>query len=278
MPELPEVETIRRDLEKHLQGCSILSFQVNDPRILSGFLPSGKPRRVVKVSQLSQEVIGKKISQFHRRGKYLAMEFLDQTALIFHLRMTGQLLLQKEKEKSRATLIFDNGKKLSFVDRRRFGEIQYSKDWKNEKSIHSLGIEPLNGHLTAEFMKKSFSGRSASIHSLLLNQSMICGIGNIYAAEALFRAHIRPWRKGGSLHSNELTPLVQAIRQVLEDSIKNRGYSMSTYVDALGKKGKSQLFTQVYGKEGHPCPACKTTLKKIKISARGVTYCPHCQK
>jgi len=270
MPELPEVETIKRDLEKNLTGHIVTQLLVEDPRIIA--------RQNIKISNLAQSILNKKISQFHRRGKYLTMEFVDGSALIFHLRMTGQLLFQNGGGKVRATIHFNHGKKLFFKDHRRFGEIQYSKDWKNEKSIASLGIEPLNGSLTAEFLRENFKGRSASIHSLLLNQNIVCGIGNIYAAEALFRAHIRPTRKAKSLRMDELNWLVTSIQQVLNASIQNRGYSMNTYVDALGKKGKTQLFTQVYGKEGCPCSNCKNPLKKTKISGRGVTYCHQCQR
>ncbi len=278
MPELPEVETIKRDLEKNLTGQVITQFIVEDPRIFTGFSPSGGPRRKINISHLIRGLINKKISQFFRRGKYLAMEFVDGSALILHLRMTGQLLFKNGEGKARAAFYFGSGKKLFFKDRRRFGEIQFSTDWKKEKSIASLGIEPLNGNLTAQFLKESFKERSASVHSLLLNQTIVCGIGNIYAAEALFRAGIRPTRKGKSIRIEELNQLVPAIQQVLNASIQNRGYSMSTYVDTLGKKGKTQLFTQVYGKEDQPCVHCKNLLKKIKISGRGVVYCTQCQK
>lgn len=278
MPELPEVETIKRNLEEHLTGKKIIKIHVRDPFILTGISPKGAPRRKCSLTEFKKSVLGKTIQRFFRRGKYLIMEFRDQTSLICHLRMTGQLLIGKPKGNERARFTFDNNTNLSFCDRRRFGEIIFSSHWELEPCISSLGVEPLNGHLTARFLKEKFKGRSASIHSLLLNQKIISGLGNIYAAEALFKASILPSKKANKISAPKLEKLIFSIKEVLNLSILNRGYSMSTYVDALGKKGKSQLFTAVYGKENEPCPNCRQLLKKIALSGRSVVYCSKCQK
>ncbi len=278
MPELPEVETIRRDLSDLLTGKSIQKIEVPDPTVLTGIGPGGKPRWKVVPAQFERNVIGKKIARFDRRGKYLVMEFEDLTSIIFHLRMTGQLRVEDPSGRERLVLAFDRGVQLCFRDTRRFGEARYSAEWKAEKDILALGIEPLDGKMTAGDLRNFFRNRTAPIHSLLLNQSLIAGLGNIYVTEALFRARILPFRQAGRISENRLEALALNIRKVLEESVRNRGYSMKNYVDALGRKGRSQLFTLAYGKDGQPCRFCKEPLRRKSLSGRGVVYCAQCQK
>lgn len=152
MPELPEVETIRRDLQRVLVGKKILDLRINDPRLLTGISPSGRPRRKINISQFKKNVVGKKINCFQRRGKYLIMQFQDGTSLVFHLRMTGQITLKRPENKERAVLFLTRALPLCFTDTRRFGEMIYSQDWEQEKMIRSLGIEPLNGQLSASLL------------------------------------------------------------------------------------------------------------------------------
>jgi len=277
MPELPEVETIRKDLEKMLAGKTVKNVDVRDIFVLTGFLPKGLPRRKVSISDFRRSIEGQKVKRFLRRGKYLVMEFADGTAVIFHLRMTGQLLVGCPNGKARAIMEFSGGHTLSFLDHRRFGEILFSADWKNEPCIRSLGIEPLSNDLTAERLKGMFMKKQAKLHSILLNQGLVSGLGNIYATEALFKAKISPFRQACKVSAPELKKLAAAIKWVLEKSIMNRGFSMSTYVDALGKKGKSQLYALCYGKKGEPCAYCRKPLEKTVIAGRGVVYCPICQ-
>lgn len=280
MPELPEVETIRRDLEKNLVTLTITHIQVNDPSALTGILPDGGPRRKCSSRQFKKQVLGRKVSRFLRRGKYLILEFTDQTALIFHLRMTGQLILD-EKQKTynaRITFCFNNRQTLSFYDQRRFGEVWYASNWKNEPDLNRLGIEPLNGSLTPEFLKDKFKNRTAPVHSVLLNQHLIAGIGNIYAVESLFQAGILPFTPAGRISLPRLERLCTAIKAILSKSVKHRGYSMNTYVDAFGRRGGTQHFTVAYGNEGKPCAECGAIFQKKKISGRGVVYCSQCQK
>jgi len=279
VPELPEVETIRRDLEKLLTGKIISAVRINDPMVITGISPKGTPRRKVNVQDFINNISGKEIKSFLRRGKYLIMDFTGNGALIFHLRMTGQLLIGQKNGMERIQFFFkgDPVLKLSFFDRRRFGEVLYSHDWKKELPITALGVEPLNGKLDGALLKEKFRGRSASIHSMLLSQYVIAGLGNIYATEALFSAGIRPGKAAGRISLLKCDHLCSKIKKILQDSIDHRGYSMSTYVDAMGRKGETQKFTSVYGKEGKPCPLCSAPLKRTVLSARGVVYCAHCQ-
>ncbi len=278
MPELPEVETIKRDLESILLKKTIASAQVFDLTLLTGHKVHGRFRRKVNASQFCAALTGKTIRQFHRRGKYIAMEFSDTTALIFHLRMTGQLLLSQPEITERARLEMTDGTKLWFVDRRRFGEMVFSTDWKNDAAIRKLGPEPLDGELTGSLLKSAFQKRDLPVHSALLNQTLLSGLGNIYVVESLHKARISPARKAGRIPLEQLNLLSDAIQKTLEASIENRGYSMHTYVDAMGKKGRSQLFTLAYGKEGKPCSFCGAALVRRVITGRGVVYCKQCQK
>lgn len=278
MPELPEVETIKRDLEKLLPGKIIRQIEVKDPTVLTGISPNGGPFRKVSADSFKKNVIGKHLSRFHRRGKYLIMEFSDQTALIFHLRMTGQLVVRQPSSRERIVFYFDEGLPLCFADTRRFGEIFFSCDWKKEPRINSLGVEPLNGSFTVNLLKEKLKDRSAKIHSLLLDQRIVAGIGNIYAAEALFLAGIRPNKTAGRLSKMEVEKLVNALKKVLNDSIEHRGYTMNSYLDANGQKGNTQEFALVYGKQGESCVNCGGKILRKVISGRGVAYCAVCQK
>ena len=278
MPELPEVETIRRGLEKLVLGRVIRSVRILDPYVLTGFQPSGRPRRKVFPKSFSDSVVGKRIERILRRGKYLILEFPDRTAVVVHLRMTGRLLVREPEGRERAVFELDSGPPLCFSDTRRFGEIVFSEDWAEEPGLRDLGPEPLNGSLTAELLKDRFGGRKTPVHSALLNQKLIAGLGNIYVTEALFKSGISPFRLAGRISAPRLEALAGAIRSVLEQSIANGGYSMWTYVDALGQKGRSQLFTVCYGKEGEPCVSCGGTLRRAVLTGRGTVYCPRCQK
>jgi len=278
MPELPEVETIRHDLQKRLVGSRIMSVLVPDPTVLTGILPNRKPRWDVSVENFRNCVINRKLTRFSRKGKYLIAELDNRTAIILHLRMTGQLLLENPDAYVRLTFQLNDNKFLHFSDRRRFGEIRHVLDWTKDPTLQTLGIEPGNRDLTADKLKILLQCRKSTIHSLLLNQKIICGLGNIYAAEALYLAGIRPQRRSNRIKKQELNRLSWAINQVIQDSIKNRGYSMATYVDLLGRKGRSQLFTKVYGKESQPCSICHNPLKKTVLAGRSAVYCPECQK
>ncbi len=278
MPELPEVETIKRDLEAFLLNKTIVKAEVLDRTLLTGHKVHGRFRRKVNAGAFCAALAGKKIVKFHRRGKYIAMEFADATALIFHLRMTGQLLLSQPEIRERARFEMSDGAKLWFVDRRRFGEVVFSTDWKNDPAIRKLGPEPLDGELTGSLLKAAFQKRDMPVHSALLNQTLLSGLGNIYVVESLHKARISPARKAGQIKIGQLNLLSDAIQKTLEASIENRGYSMHTYVDAMGKKGRSQLFTLAYGKEGKPCTFCGAVLVRRVITGRGVVYCKQCQK
>ncbi len=278
MPELPEVETIKRDLEAALTGKTIRSVRVSDSTLLTGHKLHGRYRRSANPIQFCRMLAGKTIRRFLRRGKYIVMEFDQSGALILHLRMTGQLLLSRPNAPERAWFQMTDGTGLWFVDRRRFGEAVYAEDWTKDPGIEKLGLEPLEGGLNGAALKALLRGRDTPIHSALLDQSLLSGLGNIYVVESLHQAKISPARKAGSVTLEKLSALSAAIQKTLTASIQNRGYSMNTYVDAMGKKGRSQLFTQAYGKEGHPCGFCGAALARRVITGRGVVYCSRCQK
>ena len=156
MPELPEVETIRRDLARMLTGRVLRGMEIRDPSVLTGFLPSGRPRRSIDPEICKTRVTGKQISNFERRGKYLVMEFSDLTALVFHLRMTGQILVRRPLGSERLRIDFDSGLPLCFSDRRRFGEVIFCEEWRRAPGIKDLGIEPLNGKLSGHTLMRLF--------------------------------------------------------------------------------------------------------------------------
>jgi len=275
VPELPEVETIRRDLARLLPGRTLLNVSVADPAALTGHRTRPDPAAVADFIRRAE---GGTVRELLRRGKYLIMEFTDGGAILFHLRMTGQLIVSQPDGSERLRLGFSGGRTLCFRDRRRLGEALFCRDWREHPRIAGLGAEPLNGGWGAEALGKILRGRTAPIHPVLLNQKLVSGIGNIYATEALHRAGILPDRPAGKIRRGEIAVLAGAVRDVLARSVRNRGTSMDTYVDALGRKGRSQLFTAVYGKAGGDCPACHAKIRKKILGGRGVSYCPGCQR
>lgn len=278
MPELPEVETVRSDLERRILGKTIQDVEIRDLTLLTGHVQYGKLRREATAEAFRAGAQGRSVDAVLRRGKYLILKLSGGHSIVLHLRMTGQLLVRAPERADRAAFTFSDGSHLCFADRRRFGEMLLTTDWEKEKSLRALGIEPLNGEMTPQKLRALFRGRKASIHGTLLNQSLVCGLGNIYVAESLFFAGIRPSCAAGKIPLPKLELLCRHIREVLERSIEHRGYSMNTYVDTLGKKGRSQMFSRVYGKEGKPCPRCRATLKRTVLTGRGVVFCPSCQK
>ena len=278
MPELPEVETIKNGLAPFLLGQFIQAIAIRDPTVISGILPSGKPRWNIQADDFKKWVVGKRIQQILRRGKYLLFTLGDQDALMIHLRMTGQLVFKAVPETARAILYFNQSEPLYFCDQRRFGEIRYLKSWRDEKAIQNLGPEPFDKTFNGVYLQSKLKNRSAPVHSILLNQSILAGLGNIYAAESLYMAGIAPQRKAGRISIEKLNLLCDCVKKVLLASIKNRGFSMRNYRDVHGEKGRSQDSALVYGRERQPCRQCGNTLKKRTLAGRGVVFCPKCQK
>ncbi|HTM48457.1 MAG TPA: bifunctional DNA-formamidopyrimidine glycosylase/DNA-(apurinic or apyrimidinic site) lyase [Bryobacteraceae bacterium] len=260
MPELPEVETIVRGLAPRLAGRRILAAEFRCARVLRG-----DPARIV----------GKTIRGVRRHGKYIVMDFSDASASLgIHLGMTGKLLMDAELGvHSHAILTLDRGV-LVYDDIRQFGRIELSETF--AARLERLGPDPLS--LDTPAFASALRDRSAMVKPLLLNQTFLRGMGNIYTDEALHRAGIHPRALGRRLTRVRAERLHEAIREVLLESIDTGGSSVSDYVDSEGRRGSFQLRHRVYGKEGQPCPACGTPIRRILVAQRGTHFCPKCQK
>jgi formamidopyrimidine-DNA glycosylase len=275
MPELPEVETIRRQLEPRVVGKSIADAEVLDP-------PWCAPRRP---SEVEQALRGRRIAGVGRRGKYLIVELDSDRFLVMHLRMTGNFLWvgpedTEERPYLRFRMALDGGARLLFVDLRRFGTgiVLEGRGALDDYLSSRLGPEPLEESFTAEVLRRSARGRKAPVKAFLLNQQMIAGVGNIYADEALFRARIHPLKPAGRLRGEELQRLRDSIVDVLEEGIESFGASIDRYRDANGDEGQMQNRFQIHLREGEPCPRCGSTVRKMRAAGRGTYFCPRCQR
>ncbi len=274
MPELPEVETVKRSLEGKLKGKTFAGAEVYLDKIVKDIDPV----------DFDQKLKGKKITGIERRGKYLIFYLTGGLAMVVHLRMTGQLLYcSPEQEKAKHTHVifhFSDSDQLRFVDQRQFGRIHLVpvKELDNLPGLKSLGVEPLGKTFTREFFKKELRNRRTKIKPLLLDQTFVAGIGNIYADEALFRAMINPERVAATLSPRETARLYMAIKEVLQEGIENKGTSIKDYLDGEGNQGTNQNNLRVYGRHGEPCVKCGKTVEKKSIGGRSSHFCPKCQK
>lgn len=268
MPELPEIETIRTSLEINI-GARITCVEVNRADI------------VKREDFPAQELCGQTITEIRRRGKYLVVELGNGSCLVVHLGMSGRFYMLPEEEEVQAPhvhfiLHLDNGTKLLYQDARRFGGIRFCSD--TVSLFAHMGVEPLARQFTASYLTKICKNRQAAIKTLLLNQSLISGIGNIYADESLFMAGIRGHRPAGSLDIAETKRLHRAIIKVLRKSIKERGTTFRDFRDGYNQRGNFQNSLQVYGKTNLPCTICGGVIKKEIIGGRSSHYCEFCQK
>jgi len=268
MPELPEVETIRRGLEKRILGKRVNRVAINTSKMLKK--PSSR--------RFKEEVEDKVFIQVIRRGKYLILVLSSGKKIVIHLRMTGQLIYGKKNTKSRVSFLLSNGKYLNLNDKRHLGEIRLVENWKKIPGIATMGREPLEDNFTLKVFDEMLNKRKAKIKPLLMNQEFLAGVGNIYAQEALFKAGIRPQRHAHRLKRDEVKLLFSEIKKVLKKAINYKGTSLISYVDAEGRRGSFHSRLQVYGRGGEPCVKCKIPLKFIKLAGRGTTFCPKCQK
>lgn len=274
MPELPEVETIKRSLEKNIAGQTIDSVELYMPKIIRCPLPG----------EFIERLTGKKILRMGRRGKYLLMHLSGGSTLVVHLRMTGRLVYSPPEvpldKHTHAVFGLSGGRQLRYTDIRQFGRICLAEngELKNLPGLKDLGVEPLEEQFTRDYLKKELKRRRTRIKSLLLDQTIIAGLGNIYADEALFRAKVHPEKIASALTPREIAKLYIAIVEVLRESIENRGTSFRDYVDGEGLSGSNQLSLRVYSREGHPCIDCGKPLARIKVGGRSSYFCPCCQK
>jgi len=274
MPELPEVETIKRTLEPKLTGQSFTEAEIYLPTII----------RIPNAEEFKKQIAGQKIKSISRRGKYLTINLSQNLALIFHLRMTGRLIYCHADEPllkhTHLIMKLDSGNELRFTDVRQFGRVWLVSVQKLDtvSGLKDLGPEPFDTAFTREFLKKELRRRRTRIKPLLLDQTFIAGLGNIYADEALHRARIHPKKLACNLDARETSKLYITIREVLQEGIDNRGTTFRDYVDGDGQCGSNQDLLQIYNREGQPCFRCKTAVIKIKIGGRSSYFCPYCQK
>lgn len=287
MPELPEVETIRRDLQKNITGCRIESVNLHTPEVL------------INNDQIRLD--GYRIDSIGRRGKYLLVRLAgseDAGAqpvwMIVHLRMTGRLYLQDSgvtgakhvhvSFRLRGPDGLTADKQLVFQDTRRFGRIwvlpadSLGNPLDLPGGLRTLGPEPLDENFTAEVLGRQLGKRPHTpIKGALLDQKVLAGLGNIYADEALFLSGITPSRMTGSLKSAEISRLTASIRKVLEQAVSCQGTTLRDYVDGWNRKGRFQECLQVYGRGGSPCLTCGSEISKQKLAGRTTCWCPTCQ-
>jgi formamidopyrimidine-DNA glycosylase len=284
MPELPEVETIARQLRRYVTGKTVEHFRSEWHR-----LTEPEPAEL-----FAARLAGKRISGVRRRGKFVVLDLDGGEALIVSLRMTGQLLFRDRAVEAhpyrRAHIAFADGTALEFADTRKFGRMaivdadalegMVGRRRRVGEPLHRyLGVEPLSRRFTVRWLRAFLQRRARSaIKPLLLDQTGIAGIGNIYAIEALWRAKVHPLRRAGALRADEVEGLHEALRWVLRKGIRFGGASRRDYRDARGNEGRMQREFNVYGRDGEPCPRCGAEIRRTVVGGRGTFHCPRCQR
>jgi formamidopyrimidine-DNA glycosylase len=286
MPELPEVETVANGVDARIRGERIEEVWFSGKR---------EPMKTPPAA-MAKDLTGRTIERVHRVGKHIVFDFVpaparDPIQWIVHLGMTGRLLVADPDVPrplhTHGVLVLRSGRELRFVDARRFGRMGIHSIQKSGADAEAPGVigpggfqgpgkEPLR--ISKADFRKLFHGRRTSIKAALLNQSLLHGVGNIYADESLFRAGIRPRRMACRLTAQELDRLHSAVQKVLREAIRLGGSSVSDYVDAAGERGFFQLRHHVYMRTGEPCLVCKTPIRRFVVAGRGTHYCPVCQK
>jgi formamidopyrimidine-DNA glycosylase len=271
MPELPEVETIRRQLAPHLEGRTFTSVEIRDYRWTQPAPPEF----------IAAELTGARVERLGRWGKYMIWELDGDRSLIVHLRMTGSLLMDADPESpyTRVRIELDDGHVLTYVDPRRFGtaQLMLSTAARDEYLKARLGPEPLTPEFTAEYLRAQARGRSAPVKAFILDQRRIAGVGNIYADEALYRAQVHPLRPAGTLTSAQWAALKVAIEDALAAGIDAKGASIDDFRHVDGARGSFQDRFLVHTRAGEPCPRCGTTIRKMVVGGRGTYVCEKCQ-
>ena len=270
MPELPEVETIRRGLAPLLADRRIARLTVREPRL-----------RWPVAQGLGRRIRGQRIASVDRRGKYLLLE-LETGCLMIHLGMSGSLRYLKEAEPplkhDHFDLVLENGDLVRYNDPRRFGSLQLTRDPAKHSLIRHLGPEPLGPEFTGEYLWRRSRGRKTAIKQLIMNGEIVVGVGNIYASEALFRAGIHPSRPAGRISRQRFDRLCEEIRAVLEDALRSGGTTLRDFVGSDGKPGYFRQRLSVYDRDGKPCRNCGQAIKRRVIGQRASYFCPTCQR
>ncbi|MGC8651121.1 MAG: DNA-formamidopyrimidine glycosylase [Minisyncoccia bacterium] len=291
MPELPEVETIVRELNKAVKEQTIVDFWTDSPKNIKGHF---------NASQFHQLIIGRKILKTERKGKNILI-FLDKDLVLWvHLKLTGHFLVgdfeyfHNQWQPKNETIFLEpqnrflhwvfslkNGRKLALSDMRKFAKLILlsQKDLKEEKDLNTLGLDPCSSDFTLTNFENTLLKRKGEIKVLLMDQKIISGLGNIYANEVLWEAKINPFKKVKDLKKNEIQRLFKAIKKILKLSIEHQGTSAKddSYRQINGQKGSYTKFLKVYQREGEPCSRCGSLIKRAKQGSRSTFYCPHCQ-
>ncbi len=270
MPELPEVEMVVRGLRGDVIGRAFTSARVEWPPQLAPLSPEAFAARLV----------GQRVEALGRRGKYIIFE-LSEDYFLVHLKMTGRLYVlppgdaREDDRWVRAVFGLDDGRELRFSDPRKFGRLRMAA--RLEEIVGDLGPEPLDDSFTLAAFQARLAGRSGMLKPLLMNQSFVAGVGNIYADEALWRAQVDPQRRADTLRAGDVEQLYHAIRGALLDGIEHEGATIGWYRKPDGTAGEQQQHFAVYGRAGEPCPRCGTPLSRISLGQRGTHFCPVCQ-
>lgn len=293
MPELPEVETVRRDLEEKLPGKKIKKVEVRKEKMIKEMSPQ----------QFKKEVADKKVKRLLRIGKIVTIELEGGKYLLIHLKMTGQLIYQNNKEMlagghseeeetleeavggelpnkyTHVIFEFQDGGSLYFNDLRQFGYVKLVDKEELEEIKGEHGVDALSEGFDAEYLASVLKKRKTEIKKILMDQKVVSGIGNVYADEALFDAGVRPDRSASNISDQEVERIVASVKKILKRAIDFRGTTFNNYTDGRGEKGEFSAKLQVYGREeGEKCYKCGGTIRAIKINNRGTKYCEECQK
>lgn len=276
MPELPEVEVVRKGLALHLPGRTITGIRSDDKSL----------RQPVPLAPMKQYLPGTLITGIKRRAKYLLVELDSNAVLIIHLGMTGKLGLfpadSSDMKHDHVAWMLDNGLELRFNDVRRFGSITLllpeEISTMEETFFKRTGPEPFDTLFSVGYLRNKAAGRNQPVKTFIMDSSVVAGIGNIYANESLFAAAIRPGRAIGSISSKKWQDLIDKIREVLAEAIACGGSTISDFIGASGEPGYFQVNFTVYGKEGQDCPRCAGSIRKVRLGGRSSFFCPHCQR
>lgn len=273
MPELPEVETVRRSLEPRLLERRIDRVDVRAPRLRE---PLDRPAL--------ERLAGRRVLALRRRAKYLLIDLEQDSTLVIHLGMSGRFTVvdPSAPAEKHEHLVFelDDGRRLRFVDPRRFGQalVLATDSLETDRHFAHLGIEPLDGELDGAYLRSRAVGRRGPIKSFLMDARIVVGVGNIYASEALWRARVHPRRSVARVGAETWERLADTVREVLDQAIVQGGTTLEDFVDGEGNAGYFQISLDAYGRQGEPCRRCQTGLRRIVQSNRSTFYCPRCQR
>jgi formamidopyrimidine-DNA glycosylase len=277
MPELPEVESLRRILVRTAVGRTIVSVRIGEKRLR---------RRVTQ--DFSGSVVGRRIIKLSRRAKYLIVELDGDHVILVHLGMSGSLTHRQDgfdaggfdPRHDHLEFSLDDGSRLVYNDPRRFGMVRLVERGalSTTAELKGLGPEPLSREFNADYLAAKARGRTAAIKNLIMDQRIVAGIGNIYASEILFRANVRPTRRAGRVTRNEIEKIAAAVPVILRAAIGSAGTTFRSYRDSRGQPGRFATRLRVYGREGKPCYTCSTPIKNVVVGQRASFFCPKCQR